>query len=119
MSIFNKVLASVGIGAATVDTKLENSRYTAGDVVRGNVEIMGGNVEQNIDRIYLTLYTTYIREADDKNIQIMLRLQSSKSASHLQSEPEKKNPFRFLSTFPIQHRLLPATHEYGYKLGLI
>ncbi len=66
MSIFNKVLASVGIGAATVDTKLDNSRYTAGDVIRGNVEIMGGNVEQNIDAIYLTLYTTYIREADDK-----------------------------------------------------
>ncbi len=66
MSIFNKVLASVGIGAATVDTKLENSHYTAGDVVRGNVEITGGHVEQSIDAIYLTLYTTYIREMDDK-----------------------------------------------------
>lgn len=66
MSIFNKVLASVGIGAATVDTKLENSRFTAGDVIRGNVEIMGGNVEQHIDHIYLTLYTTYTREVDDR-----------------------------------------------------
>lgn len=66
MSIFNKVLASVGIGAATVDTKLENSHFTAGDVIRGNVEIMGGNVEQHIDRIYLTLYTTYTREVDDR-----------------------------------------------------
>ncbi|MGM9951322.1 MAG: sporulation protein [Lysinibacillus sp.] len=66
MSIFNKVLASVGVGAATVDTKLERSRYTAGDVIRGTVEVRGGNIEQNIDAIYLTLYTTYIREANDK-----------------------------------------------------
>ncbi len=66
MSIFNKVLASVGIGAAKVDTKLEKSRYTAGDVIRGTVEIQGGNTKQNIDAIYLTLYTTYIRERDDK-----------------------------------------------------
>ncbi|MEG0259047.1 MAG: sporulation protein [Lysinibacillus sp.] len=66
MSIFNKALASIGLGAAKVDTKLEKSSYVAGETVRGIVEIKGGNVEQDIATIYLTVYTTYIREANDK-----------------------------------------------------
>lgn len=66
MSFFNKVFASVGIGAASVDTKLEKARYSAGERVSGAVEVKGGNIEQEIDSIYLMLYSTYIRESDDK-----------------------------------------------------
>ena len=63
--MFNKMLASLGIGNAKVDTKLDRNRLTAGDVVSGVVEVVGGNVEQQIDTIYLTLYTTYIKEMND------------------------------------------------------
>ncbi len=65
MSFFNKMLASVGIGSSKVDTKLAKSTYEAGEIIRGEVEIYGGNVEQQIDAIYLTLYTTYIKEVND------------------------------------------------------
>lgn len=66
MSLFNKVLASVGIGAAQVDTKLTHDRLIIGDEVTGVVEIKGGKVEQQIDSIYLQVLTTYIQESDDK-----------------------------------------------------
>lgn len=66
LSFFNKMLASIGVGSAKVDTKLEKSSYVAGELLRGEVEIYGGNVDQQIDAIYLTLYTTYIKEVDDK-----------------------------------------------------
>ncbi|MDE3839260.1 sporulation protein SpoOM [Bacillus methanolicus] len=66
MSIFKKVFASIGIGAAAVDTKLEKDTLTAGEEVRGAVEIRGGSIEQKIDEIYLSLYTTFIKEVDDK-----------------------------------------------------
>lgn len=65
MAFFKKLGASIGIGSAKVDTKLEKSAYEAGDQIRGEVEIYGGNVEQQINAIYLTLYTTYIKEVDD------------------------------------------------------
>ncbi|MGM7635283.1 sporulation protein [Bacillus sp. Hm123] len=65
MSFFGKVLASFGVGGARVDTKLERSEYTAGELMRGKVEIYGGNVPQNIDSIYLKVNTTYTRETDD------------------------------------------------------
>ncbi|MCM3664344.1 sporulation protein [Mesobacillus subterraneus] len=66
MSFFNKVFASVGIGGAKVDTRLEKDRIMPGEEVRGVVQIRGGSTEQNIDDIYLSLHTTYIKEADDK-----------------------------------------------------
>lgn len=64
--MIQKVLASIGIGNAKVDTKLQSSKFTAGDVVSGVTEIVGGNVDQQIDTIYLTLYTTYLKDAIDK-----------------------------------------------------
>lgn len=66
MSFFNKVLVSFGIGGAKVDTKLEKSEYTAGEIMNGKVEIHGGKLEQQVDSIFLTVYTTYIRESDDR-----------------------------------------------------
>ncbi|PLT28716.1 sporulation protein [Peribacillus deserti] len=66
MTLFNKMLASIGIGTANVDTKLDSDRYQPGQTVRGQVEIKGGSVEQKIEEIYLTLHTTFIKEHDDK-----------------------------------------------------
>ena len=66
MSFFNKVLASIGVGGAKVDTKLEKSEYVAGEIMNGKVEIFGGKLEQQVDSIFLTVYTTYIRESDDR-----------------------------------------------------
>lgn len=66
--MIQKVLASIGIGNAKVDTKLHRERLTAGDVVSGVIEVVGGNVEQQIDTIYLTLYTTFVKEANDTKI---------------------------------------------------
>jgi len=65
MSIFNKVLASVGIGSAKVDTVLEKNLYTAGETVYGKVVIQGGNTEQEIDSINLALKTKYLKEFND------------------------------------------------------
>ena len=66
MSIFSKVLASVGVGNAKVDTKLNNSTFIAGEEISGVTEVLGGSVSQSIDSIYLRVFTTYEREANDK-----------------------------------------------------
>ena len=71
MSFFNKIFASVGIGAATVDTKLEKDTAAPGEEVRGVVEVRGGNVDQTIDEIYLMLYTTFVKEVDDKKSDVI------------------------------------------------
>lgn len=66
MSIFNKMLAKVGIGAAEIDTLLEQSSYVPGEEVRGLIKVRGGQVDQQIDRIYVHLQTRYIRELNER-----------------------------------------------------
>lgn len=78
MSFFNKVLASFGIGGAKVDTKLEKSTYTAGETMKGEVEIYGGSLEQQVDSIYLTINTTYMKELDDRKYTQVAEVQKYK-----------------------------------------
>ncbi len=68
MALFNKVLATIGIGNAKVDTKLEKANYQAGDIMHGVVEVKGGNVAQEIDSIYVSVMTTYVKEVDDRKV---------------------------------------------------
>ncbi len=52
MSFFDKALSKVGIGAAKVDARIEDSHVVAGDEQIGAVHISGGNVVQEISKIY-------------------------------------------------------------------
>lgn len=65
---FRRLLSSVGVGAAKVDTRLEKSEFAPGDEVRGVVEIKGGNVEQEIRSIRLEVQTYYKRESGDNTV---------------------------------------------------
>jgi sporulation-control protein len=96
--MFQKFLASVGIGAAKVDTVLVQERYYAGEEVRGVVHITGGNVEQNIDSIYLTLSTSYIREVDDKKVSATYALDKFCLTNPIKvaSGEKKEIPFSFV-----------------------
>ncbi|SFI57796.1 sporulation protein [Thermoflavimicrobium dichotomicum] len=60
--MFEKALASLGIGAAKVDTRLEKSTYRQGEQVLGEIHIQGGNTDQEIDEIYLYLVVQYHHE---------------------------------------------------------
>ncbi|WP_339104123.1 sporulation protein [Haloterrigena salinisoli] len=53
-----RILSSLGIGAATVDTVLPTT-LTAGDTVDARVDVTGGNDTQAVDGIYFALETRY------------------------------------------------------------
>jgi sporulation-control protein len=97
MSFFNKVFASVGIGAASVDTKLEKDTLTAGEQVKGVVEIKGGNVEQQVDGIYLALHTTYVKESDDKKYTVSAQIDRFPLVDSFTIQPNERKeiPFSF------------------------
>ncbi|KAB2333548.1 sporulation protein [Bacillus mesophilum] len=98
MSFFNKMLASVGIGSAKVDTKLESDKVMPGSEVRGIVEIQGGNTEQHISDIYLTLNTTYIKESDDKKVNVTGQIERYHitEAFTLNANERREIPFSFI-----------------------
>ena len=66
MSFLQKALATIGIGAAKIDTRLSRPSFRAGEKVEGTIMIMGGNVDQEIDTIFLSLLTNYTRESNER-----------------------------------------------------
>ncbi|MGG2947384.1 sporulation protein, partial [Geobacillus stearothermophilus] len=101
--LFKKLLSSIGIGAATVDTKLAKAQYVQGETVEGVVDIRGGSVEQHIDEIYLALATTYIREIDDKKFEEKAVLARYKVSGPLTIAPNetKTIPFQFALPYDV------------------
>jgi sporulation-control protein len=75
MSVFDKMLASVGIGSAKVDTRLNHTTLRVGESLEGEVNIRGGSTEQQIDGIYLHLMTQYSKEQGDNTSYINFTLE--------------------------------------------
>jgi sporulation-control protein len=42
MSFLNRLMASIGIGSATVDTIVESAQVRVGDTLRGVIQVRGG-----------------------------------------------------------------------------
>ena len=55
--MFKKLLASVGIGAAQVDTQLDQELLMPGQFFRADVVVTGGEVAQEISRLKIGLLT--------------------------------------------------------------
>ncbi|MFJ7747892.1 sporulation protein [Peribacillus sp. NPDC097295] len=65
--MLKKLLSSIGMGSAKVDTKLYKTNFIPGELLEGIVEIQGGQVEQRIDEVYLSVFCNYTIESDDGN----------------------------------------------------
>ncbi len=59
------MLATVGIGAAKVDTVLNSSIFYPGGKIDGVIHITGGSVDQEIDELDLSVLVEVKRESDD------------------------------------------------------
>jgi sporulation-control protein len=57
MSVFKRMLSAFGVGGPSVDTVLDSSTATPGEVLTGRVSIQGGSNEAVIDQVVLSLVT--------------------------------------------------------------
>ncbi|WP_047150735.1 sporulation protein [Aneurinibacillus tyrosinisolvens] len=93
--MLNKILASIGIGAAKVDTRLAETHVYPGEQLSGEVHIQGGNAEQAISQIYMYLYTEYYKESNDtktKHREVLASYRVS-DALFIQAGEKKVIPF--------------------------
>lgn len=58
----SKILSSIGIGSAEVDTILPRDHVSPGETIEAIVEVDGGSEEQEIDDIYFSIVTQYQTE---------------------------------------------------------
>ena len=97
MIMLKKILSSIGIGSAKVDTKLFKTNFIPGELLEGVVEIQGGKVEQSIDEIYLSVFCNYTIESDNGNYESNAILGKYKLLDSLVINPNetKSIPFSF------------------------
>lgn len=67
--VLSRILASVGIGGAKVDTRISNPNLSPGGLLRGTVNLQGGNADQAIERIDISLETYAKQEVGDGEAQ--------------------------------------------------
>lgn len=99
--MFKKVLASVGIGSAKVDTQLDNNALVPGELVRGKSVIIGGNAEQTIDRINLFVMTEVIREKNDRKVHEKIIVDSVSVGNSFTIKAGEKKEIEFQFKLPI------------------
>ncbi|BCU82928.1 sporulation-control protein spo0M [Polycladomyces abyssicola] len=114
--LFEKTLASLGVGAAKIDTRLEKSQVQAGEVLKGEVFIQGGQVEQRVDDIYLYLIVHYAK--NNKLTQHVLRKYQLCERFYLQPGEYKIIPFEIRIPYeaPMTTGRFPAYLKTGLDI---
>lgn len=95
MGLFKKILSSVGIGGAEVNTMILQPSVRIGENIEGVIDITGGSVEQSIDKVEVELKTEYIKEVDDRkerHVATIVKLVVDKNISIAPNE-KKQIPF--------------------------
>lgn len=97
MGLFKKILLSVGVGGAQVDTVISQSSVRIGEDIQGVVNIMGGSAEQNISSVEVELKTEYIREVEDRKERCTVTLGKLVVDRNIVVAPSEKKqiPFTF------------------------
>lgn len=96
--MLNKLKASLGIGAAKVDTVLDSIEVFQGGELSGTVNIVGGDVEQQIDVINIVLNTEVKVETEDSTSYENFSLGRIQAVDAFVIQPgeTKQVPFRML-----------------------
>ncbi|HEU5139761.1 MAG TPA: sporulation protein [Bacillales bacterium] len=101
MSVFNKLKASIGIGAATVDTVVDQDTYAQGDTVSGTVKVKGGGVEQELNGIDLYFMTTVIVEGEDSEYEDEYCFEVVRVGSDIKVQPGQELDLPFSAELPL------------------
>ncbi len=93
--MFKKLLASIGIGAAKVDTILHTEHLLPGQVFQADILITGGDVAQELSGLELALMTRVKVETDDSHhfVNHVIQKWSLSDTIQLQPGEEIKLPF--------------------------
>ena len=118
MSTFKKILASVGIGSAKVDTHLFEATAIPGGTLTGEVHVTGGGIAQEIEEIYLYVATKYRRESNDSSYYEECKLLKHRVSSGMTLQPNEKKVIPVTIEIPYQTPLTIGHHEVYIRTGL-
>lgn len=116
--MFDKLLASIGVGAAKVDTRIHDSSLTPGETVEGVVHIRGGAVAQPIDAVNVSLYTNYRSSDGDDAVTLQAELARVRVAEPFTVEPGAEHSIPFRLAVPYETPLTIGYHSVWVQTSL-
>lgn len=100
--MLKKILSTVGIGSATVNTRLApGAEFLPGGEMEGDVLVQGGSVPQEIRGITLRLMTQYEVEVDDSRHQTDFELTAFRIPEAFTVQPGEERIFDFTLVLPL------------------
>ncbi|WP_134686996.1 sporulation protein [Brevibacillus migulae] len=118
MSMFKKLLASVGIGSAQVDARLAKDSLMPGEMVTGEVHISGGDISQEIDEIYMYVITHYERETNDTKVKEDCILLKHRLSERFVLQPKEQKAIPFSFRLPYETPLTMGRQPVYLRTGL-
>ncbi|AMY06248.1 hypothetical protein CD149_09080 [Staphylococcus condimenti] len=115
--MLDKILTSIKVGELTVDTRLEKADFKADETVSGKVILKGGNEDEEVSRIRLTLLEP--KEGSSENTDFgesdkVLQMYEIKSEQVVEKAQSVEKPFEFrLANFDLDkttNALVLRTH---------
>jgi sporulation-control protein len=114
--MFKQLLASAGIGACKIDTQLDSNQCVPGGSLKGNIQIQGGAVAQQINGFDLALMTRVKVSTDNGEHYQNFCLQRFRLADAMLVEAGARHQV------PFELRLgeeLPVTHLPNHTVGKV
>src|SRR5699024_7507536 len=96
--MFEKILTSLGVGALTVETRLEKDVFDANELIKGKVVLKGGDADQQISKIKLSLIEHKENETEHSDFDEMenvLQVYEIHSEQVVEAAQKVENPFEF------------------------
>ncbi|AMG97552.1 sporulation protein [Staphylococcus simulans] len=96
--MFEKILTSLGVGALTVETRLEKDVFDANELIKGKVVLKGGDADQQISKIKLSLIEHKENETEHSDFDEMenvLQVYEIHSEQVVEAAQTVEKPFEF------------------------
>lgn len=102
-------MSSIGIGGVKVDTRLGAESFSPGEMVSGEIYISGGDDEQEFNRIYIAVVTSY--KHDESTHEYTLVSNDVSGSLRVGAKENRTIPFTFDLPYDIP---LTLGHTYLY-----
>ncbi|AUX44604.1 SpoOM family protein [Sorangium cellulosum] len=116
--MFKKLLASMGVGSAEVDTRLHQHRVTPGSMLTGDVHIRGGDARQEIEQLSLFLMTEVEVESGDTEYRQPQVIQSLALARDFVVNPHEQLAVPFQLFIHPETPITEFPVAQGYQAGV-
>ena len=100
--MFKKILASIGIGGAKVDTILNTEMLCPGDLFTATILVKGGETEQEISGLDLALVTRVKVEHNDKEMMVNKTLAQWHISDRFILQPDENRDIPFKAQLPLE-----------------